>query len=70
VNKTSNDTNIRDLLDDIRKSFPRLENWPNIYPTETMRSLVATAYEQVTNFSRAAAEYFSRFWSEFSNFLT
>ncbi|TVY32027.1 hypothetical protein LSUB1_G008432 [Lachnellula subtilissima] len=66
VNKSANDTKIKDLLDDIRKSFPRLENWPQIYPTRTMKALVATAYEQVTEFSRAAAYYFTNFWRRFA----
>lgn len=68
MNKSTNDTKISALLDDIRKSFPRLESWPEIYPTQTMKTLVATAFMQVTAFSRAAAEYFTRFWSESPNF--
>ncbi|TVY38285.1 hypothetical protein LOCC1_G007041, partial [Lachnellula occidentalis] len=63
VNKSANDTKIKDLLDDIRKSFPILENWPQIYPTPTMRALVANAYEQVIEFSRAAAYYLTNFWN-------
>ena len=59
-----------DLLDEIRKSFPRLENWSQIYPTQTMRGLVATVYDQVTAFSRAAVEYFSHFWSMFTGTLS
>ncbi|KUJ17982.1 uncharacterized protein LY89DRAFT_717619 [Mollisia scopiformis] len=66
VNKSSNDIKIKDLLDDMRKSFPRLENWADIYPTTTMRKLVADAYEQVIEFSRAATEYFTHFLTRFT----
>jgi hypothetical protein len=64
VNKNNNDTKIKDLLDELRKSFPRLENWSYMYPTQPMRVLVANVYEQVTEFSRAAVKYFTQFWSE------
>ncbi|TVY81584.1 hypothetical protein LSUE1_G003620 [Lachnellula suecica] len=66
VNKTANDAKIENLLEDIRKSFPKLENWPDIYPTPQMRELVATAYEQVTDFARAATYYFTSFWRRFA----
>lgn len=62
VNKTKNDTRIVENLIQIRKSLPRLDIWQQIYPNDTMRELVASAYSQVIAFSRAAVEYFSRFW--------
>jgi hypothetical protein len=62
VNKTKNDTRLVDHLTKIRKSLPRLDIWKEIYPTDEMRELVANAYLQVIDFSRAAAVYFSRFW--------
>ncbi|KAM3068429.1 hypothetical protein ACMFMG_009566 [Clarireedia jacksonii] len=52
-----------ELLDDLRKSFPRLDSWNQIYPTDEMRDLVAAVYNQVTEFSMAVAEYFARFWT-------
>jgi hypothetical protein len=64
VNKSNNDKKIMELLDDLRKSFPRLDSWPLIYPTDEMRDLVAAVYNQVTEFSMAVAEYFARFWSK------
>lgn len=64
MNKTNNDERISDLLDDMRKSFPKLENWKDIYPTEVMRTLVAAAYEQVIDFCRVASEYLTRFFSK------
>lgn len=64
MNKSNNDKKIMGLLDDLRKSFPRLDSWNQIYPTDEMRDLVAAVYNQVTEFSMAVAEYFSRFWSK------
>jgi regulator of replication initiation timing len=55
-------------LEEVRKSFPRLENWTGIYPTKNMRTLVAKAYEQVMEFSRTATEYFSSFLSKSPRF--
>lgn len=69
VNKSNNDMKIKDLLDELRKSFPRLENWSHMYPTQPMRVLVANVYDQVTEFSRTAAKYFARFWSKFMNYF-
>jgi hypothetical protein len=69
VNKSNNDTKIGDLLEEVQKSFPRLENWPDIYPTPTMRSLVVTAYKQVIEFSRSAAKYFAHFFGEYHPFV-
>jgi hypothetical protein len=68
VNKSNNDTKIKDILEEVRKSFPRLENWTGIYPTKYMRTLVAKAYEQVMEFSRTATEYFSSFLSKSPRF--
>ncbi|CAG8955734.1 hypothetical protein HYFRA_00011000 [Hymenoscyphus fraxineus] len=62
VNKTRNDEKIAELLDDMRKTFPKLEPWKDIYPTDNMKALVATAYQQVITFCRAASEYFTRFF--------
>ena len=62
MNKTKNDTRIVENLIQFRKSLPRLDIWQQIYPNDTMRELVANAYSQVIAFSRAAVEYFSRFW--------
>jgi len=63
VNKVRNDNKIIDLLEQLRKYLPRLENWTNIYPGPVMRTLVASAYTQVTEFSRKSAEYLSKFGS-------
>ena len=57
------------MLDEVRKSFPRLENWTGIYPTKNMRTLVAKAYEQVMEFSRTATKYFTSFLSKSPSFL-
>ncbi|KAK3690380.1 hypothetical protein B0T22DRAFT_515714 [Podospora appendiculata] len=62
VNKSKNDSRIVDHLTQIQKSIPRLAVWKAIYPNDTMRELVANAYIQVIEFSRAAAKYFTRFW--------
>ncbi|KAK3319661.1 hypothetical protein B0T19DRAFT_432835 [Cercophora scortea] len=62
VNKSKNDERIVDHLTQIQKSIPRLAVWKAIYPNDTMRELVANAYLQVIEFSRAAAKYFTRFW--------
>lgn len=48
----------------LRKSFPKLENWKDIYPTQTMRVLVSEAYEQGISFCRVASEYLTRFSSK------
>ena len=66
MNKTKNDTRIVEHLADIRKSFPRLDAWQDIYPNDTMRQLVADAYLQILEFSRAAVEYFTQFWRKLS----
>ncbi len=47
------------MVNEIRKSLPRVENWESIYPTETMRSLIIAIYVQITVFSKKAAEYFT-----------
>ncbi|KAJ2986019.1 hypothetical protein NUW58_g5232 [Xylaria curta] len=61
VNKNDNDTKILEMLNEIRKSLPRLKSWKDIYPTPEMKELVASAYKLVTEFSRAAVQYFARF---------
>jgi len=61
-NKSTNDTKILEMLNEIRKSLPRLEPLKAINPRTQMKELVASAYKLITEFSRAAARYFARFW--------
>lgn len=69
VNKTGNDSKIADLLSELRKSFPQLDDWVNIYPTLPMKLLVAEVYQQVITFARHTSKYFTHFSSkEFSIF--
>lgn len=62
VNKKNNDSKIEGHLDQIQKILPRLERWKGIYRHAQMQDLVSKTYHLVIQFSRAAADYFSRFW--------
>jgi len=63
VNKSGNDNSIASLLKEMRKSFPQLDEWTNIYPTKSMKELVAEVYKEVITFARDASIYFTRFSS-------
>ena len=64
VNKASNDTKMANLLSDLSRSFPRLEEWVNMYPSPSLEHAVAEVYKEVISFSRKATEYFSRLSSK------
>lgn len=64
MNKSQNDSKIASLLYDLRKSFPRLDDWTSIYPTPTMKTLVTEVYKQIIDFARHASVYFTRFTSK------
>ena len=49
------------LLKELEKSFPQLDDWTLIYPTATIKELVADVYKQVVLFARSVAVYFSQF---------
>jgi hypothetical protein len=53
-----------DLLQEMRKSFPRLDDWTLIYPTPSMKQAVAEVYKEVITFARDASVYFTRFRSK------
>ena len=61
VNKARNDSKISELLLELQKSFPRLDDWTKIYPTSAVKLLVAEVYKQVIIFARTASTYFTRF---------
>ncbi|MCJ1438053.1 hypothetical protein MMC27_007440 [Xylographa pallens] len=61
INKGGNDSKIADLLGDLRKSFPQLSDWKKIYPTVSIKTLVAEVYKQVIDFARDASLYFTHF---------
>lgn len=52
------------FLDGLRKSFPQLDDWVNIYPSLSIRTLVAEVFKQVIDFARDASYYFTRFSSK------
>ena len=60
VNKAGNDSKISELLSELQKSFPQLDDWTKIYPTSTVERLVAEVYKQVIVFAREASKYFTR----------
>lgn len=64
VNKSGNDSGMADLLQEMRKSFPRLDDWTLIYPTPSMKQVVAEVYKEVITFARDASVYFTRFRSK------
>jgi hypothetical protein len=64
VNKSGNDKKITGLLRELRKSFPELDEWTDIYPTPSMRECVAEVYKEVINFARDASIYFTKFTSK------
>jgi hypothetical protein len=64
VNKSQNDTKIAGLLNELRKSFPRLDDWTSIYPTLAMKTLVTEVYKQIIDFARHTSVYFTRFTSK------
>jgi hypothetical protein len=64
VNKSGNDSGIADLLKELRKSFPQLDDWTLIYPTPSMKQAVAEVYKEVITFARDASIYFTRFRSK------
>ena len=64
MNKTGNDSKIAGLLLELRKSFPQLDDWVNIYPTASIKELVAEVYKQVITFARHTSEYFTHFSSK------
>jgi hypothetical protein len=64
VNKSGNDSSIATLLDEMRKSFPQLDDWTNIYPTPSMKLVVAEVYREVITFARDASVYFTKFSSK------
>jgi hypothetical protein len=47
-----------DTLEELSKSFPKLQDWKTIYSYETMKELVAQVYKQIIDFSRGAVSYF------------
>ncbi len=55
VNKSGNDSSIAALLDEMRKSFPQLDDWTNIYPTPSMKLVIAEVYHSI---------YFTKFSSK------
>ncbi|MCJ1385588.1 hypothetical protein MMC17_008711 [Xylographa soralifera] len=61
INKGGNDSKIAELLGDLRKSFPQLSDWKKIYPTVSIKTLVAEVYKQVIDFARDASLYFTHF---------
>ncbi|KAE9370953.1 hypothetical protein N431DRAFT_379747 [Stipitochalara longipes BDJ] len=61
VNKGRNDSGIGNLLNELRKSFPQLDDWTLIYPTASMKQVVAEVYKEVITFARDASIYFTRF---------
>lgn len=64
MNKAGNDSKITSLLYELRKSFPQLDDWVNIYPTPSIKLLVAEVYKQVIGFARHTAQYFTHFSSK------
>lgn len=64
MNKSGNDGKIASLLLELRKSFPQLDDWTNIYPSPSMKTLVTEVYKQVIEFAREASIYFTRFSSK------
>ena len=64
MNKTGNDSKIAGLLLELRKSFPQLDDWVNIYPTTSIKELVAEVYKQVITFARHTSKYFTHFSSK------
>jgi hypothetical protein len=70
VNKSGNDSSIATLLDEMRKSFPQLDDWTNIYPTSSMKLVVAEVYREVITFARGASVYFTKFSSKKSALLS
>ncbi|EED20798.1 hypothetical protein TSTA_039920 [Talaromyces stipitatus ATCC 10500] len=61
VNKSANDSKIGDLLFELRRSFPKLDDWTSIYPTSNMKMLVTEVYKQVIEFARDASLYYTQF---------
>lgn len=68
TNKSGNDSGIATLLVEMRKSFPKLDDWINIYPTPSMKGLVADVYKDVIMFARDASIYFTSFSSRKATF--
>lgn len=66
VNKSGNDSGIANLLKEMRKSFPQLDDWTLIYPTASMKQAVAEVYKEVIIFARDASIYFTKFRSRSS----
>ena len=64
MNKADNDSKITGLLYELRKSFPQLDDWVNIYPTPSIKLLVAEVYKQVIDFGKHTAQYFTHFSSK------
>lgn len=67
LNKSSNDIKISAMLDEMRKSFPQLDDWVKIYPTQAIKVSVVEVYKNVIEFSRTASIYFNRFSSKKSH---
>ncbi|KAI1873284.1 uncharacterized protein JN550_003537 [Neoarthrinium moseri] len=61
VNKSKNDDRLLSHIQQIGKALPDLETWKALYPTEIMKSLIASVYDGVIEFSREAVKYLCSF---------
>jgi hypothetical protein len=61
INKSSNDTKIAELLEEMQNSFPRLGTLMEVYPTPALETCVASVYKEIIMFAREASDYFARF---------
>lgn len=64
MNKSGNDKKMADLLVDLQKSIPQLDEWTDIYDTPPMKTLVIEVYKQIIDFTRTASIYFTKFSSK------
>ena len=69
VNKLGNDSKIVDLVDELQKSFPRLDDWVGLYETPSMKVPVVEVYKHVIAFAKSAIEYFERSSSKYFSFM-
>ena len=65
LNKSGNDTRIAELLDELTRSFPRLDVWVNLYPTPAVKKAVIQVYKNVIDFSKETTQYFTRSWRRY-----
>ncbi|KFX86685.1 hypothetical protein V490_08931, partial [Pseudogymnoascus sp. VKM F-3557] len=60
VNKSLNDSKFNDLVRELSKAFPQLDQLSSIYPSSSLETSVALVYKEVIVFARQATTYFTR----------